>query len=37
MQLLIQYLHAHLFQRRARGEQLRDDVGALSLLLDHAL
>jgi len=37
MELLIQELYPHLFQRRANGKDLRDDLGALSLSLDHAL
>jgi hypothetical protein len=36
-QLLIEQLGAHLFQGRARGKHLGDNVRAAPLVLDHAL
>ena len=36
-QLLVEQLGAHLFQGRARGKDLGDDVGTAPLVLDHAL
>lgn len=37
IQLLIEKLHADLFQGRAGGQELCDDVRTLALFFDHSL
>jgi hypothetical protein len=37
MELLVEQEHTNLFQCRTGSEHLRDDLGTVSLFLDHAL